>query len=109
MMKDASKGRAFNSDAPDGDAPPPLPASLLEPLPAPEPLLFCFAALIMRVTDGGGVNTDVVSGYNYAHSQEEAQGDFSMSVQRTYPGWSITKVTAQAVQPLAIAAAPPQE
>lgn len=101
-------------------APPAMPASLLEggeALPPVHESAFCFGALIMRVTDGGGVNTDVVSGYSYGHSFEAAQADFSTSVQRSFPGWSITKLAGQPVPPfppvpvpdMAVVPAPPQD
>lgn len=90
--------------------PPPLPPSLTAPdMPPTEPVAFSFAALLLRVTDNGGVGVDVVCGYNYGHSREEAQAEFVAMVRQTYVGHSITKVVGAEVLPLEIRAEPVAE
>jgi hypothetical protein len=78
--------------------PPGLAESAGEMAP-PAERVFVFGALLMRVGDEGAVLVDQVCGYAYGHAQEQAQGDFVANVRRTYPAFSITKVTGQEVLP----------
>lgn len=110
MAKPTTPARAPRPASDFPIVPSAMPAGLVAagavPLDPRDPgvALYHFGALLLRIGDTGAIIGDVVVGFNYGLSQEQAQAEFAGAVRQTYPGCSITKVTGGEIPKLPDAA-----